>query len=108
MRTFVIGEEETRERMMTMEIKPGVLLDLDYKPKIPQNKAMGIGIVGAGAIVQACHLPAYRMGGLRIVGIYDIERVHAVKAAQDFAIPHVFAALDELLDHPEIAIVDIA
>jgi predicted dehydrogenase len=69
---------------------------------------MGIGIVGAGAIVQACHLPAYRMGGLRVVGIYDIERAHAVKAAQDFAIPHIFATLDELLDHPEIAIVDIA
>ncbi|WP_227013828.1 Gfo/Idh/MocA family protein [Paenibacillus psychroresistens] len=93
---------------MTMEIKPSVKLDLDYKPKVPKNKHVGIGIVGAGAIVQACHLPAYRMGKLRVVGIYDIDRSQAEKAAKEFKLDHVFSTLAELLDHPEIAIVDIA
>jgi predicted dehydrogenase len=88
--------------------KSRVLLDLDYKPKVPRNKTLGIGIVGAGAIVQACHLPAYRMGGLNVVGIYDIERANAEKIAIEFDIPHLFSTLDELLDHPDIAIIDIA
>lgn len=39
-------------------------LDLDYAPKLPRDKMRGIGIVGAGTIVQACHLPAYRMAGV--------------------------------------------
>ncbi|MDQ0874462.1 putative dehydrogenase [Paenibacillus sp. V4I3] len=93
-----------------MELKQSALLDLDldYKPKVPRNKSKGIGIVGAGAIVQACHLPAYRMGGLNVVGIYDTNRAHAEKVAGEFGLKNIFGTLDELLDHPEIEIVDIA
>lgn len=83
-------------------------LDLDYKPKLPRNKSRGIAIVGAGAIVQACHLPAYRMAGFNVVGIFDADAVKARKAAEDFAIPRVFASLAELLAHDGAEVVDIA
>ncbi|WP_199613669.1 Gfo/Idh/MocA family protein [Paenibacillus alkalitolerans] len=83
-------------------------LDLDYKPKLPFNKSRGIGIIGAGAIVEACHLPAYRMAGLHVVGIYDIDRSKADKLASQFGIGRVFGSLDELLAHPDVEVVDIA
>ncbi|QNK55284.1 Gfo/Idh/MocA family protein [Paenibacillus sp. PAMC21692] len=83
-------------------------LDLDYKPKLPKDLSCGIGIVGAGAIVQACHLPAYRMGGLNIIGIYDVDRDKAEAIARQFGIPHVFDTVERMLEHPDITIIDIA
>jgi NADH/NAD ratio-sensing transcriptional regulator Rex len=64
-------------------------MDIDYKPKLPKNKSSGIGIVGAGAIVQACHLPAYRMAGFNIIGIYDVERERAAALSKEFGIRYV-------------------
>lgn len=83
-------------------------LDLDYKPKLPKNKHRGIGIVGAGDIVKSCHLPAYRIAQLNIVGIYDLDTRKAQALAEQFGIKHVFSSLDELLNHPDIEVVDIA
>lgn len=83
-------------------------LDLDYAPKLPRDKTRGIGIVGAGAIVQACHLPAYRMAGLNVVGIYDLDREKAESLAREFGIPHVYSSLEALLNNPDIQVVDIA
>lgn len=83
-------------------------LDLDYRPKLPNNKQTGIGIIGAGSIVETCHLPAYRMADLRVVGIYDVDRDKAAKLAGQFQIDRVFSSLEELLQHPEIQVVDIA
>jgi hypothetical protein len=36
-----------------------------------------IAVVGAGAIVDGAHLPAYRRGRLQVVGITDIDRDRA-------------------------------
>ncbi|KIL40463.1 oxidoreductase [Gordoniibacillus kamchatkensis] len=82
--------------------------DLDYRIKLPRDLSMGIGIVGAGEIVRSCHLPAYRMAGFRVVGIYDADPAKARQAAELFGIPYVFESLDALLRHSEIRIVDIA
>ncbi len=83
-------------------------LDLDYKPKLPKDKTRGIGIIGAGGIVKSCHLPAYRMAGFRVVGIYDLDAKKAQELAAQFQIQHVFASMEALLNHPEIEVVDIA
>ncbi|WP_308639998.1 Gfo/Idh/MocA family protein [Paenibacillus silvisoli] len=83
-------------------------LDLDYKPALPANKEMGIGIIGAGEIVDACHLPAYRMGGLRVVGIYDVNFERAEKLAAKYGVPRVYRTLDELLEDREVIVADLA
>lgn len=83
-------------------------LGLDYQPGLPKDISKGIGIVGAGGIVQACHLPAYRMGGLNVVGIYDVDGAKADRLAAEFGIPIVFRTLEELLEHPDVHFVDIA
>ncbi len=83
-------------------------LDLSYQPMLPRNRDMGIGIVGAGEIVQAAHLPAYRIAGFRVVGIYDVNIERAQRVAKQFSLATVFDSLDALLDRDDIDIVDIA
>jgi len=81
---------------------------LDYKPQLPLDRTMGIGIVGAGDIVLNAHLPAYRLAGFRVVGIFDIDRSKAQHAAEAFGIATVFESLEQLVSCSEVDIVDIA
>ena len=69
---------------------------------------LGIGVVGAGFIVRDCHLPAYREAGFRTVGITSRTRSKADEVASLHQIPLVTDSLDELLNHPEVAILDVA
>src|SRR6202023_1454719 len=81
---------------------------LDYKPKMPRRADHGIGIVGAGGIVNYAHLPAYKKAGFKVVGITDRNHEQAEHTAKEHGIGKVYASVDELLRQPEIEIVDIA
>ena len=70
--------------------------------------ALGIGVVGAGFIVRDCHLPAYCEAGFRTVGITSRTRSKAVEVASLHHIPLITDSIDQLLDDPEVAILDIA
>lgn len=83
-------------------------LDLEYLPKLGKKRDYGIGIVGAGAIVNAAHLPAYRKAGFNVVGITDLSRDRADEAARRFSVPNVYDSVPALLDDPAVEIVDIA
>ena len=84
------------------------VLDIGWAPDLPSNRAMGIGIVGAGAIVNVGHLPAYRKAGFNVVGITDKNPEAARETAAKFDVPRVYEGIDDLLDDPAIEIVDIA
>src|SRR5215469_16740082 len=81
---------------------------LDYKPKLPRNLDRGIGIVGAGGIVNYAHLPAYKKAGFKVLAITDQKIEAAEKTAREHGIPNVCASVDELLRNPQVEIVDIA
>ncbi|MBD2847453.1 Gfo/Idh/MocA family oxidoreductase [Paenibacillus sp. IB182496] len=83
-------------------------LDLDYKPALPEDKSRGIAIVGAGEIVESCHLPAYRMAGLRVVGLYDLNADRARELADKFEIGRVYGTMEELLADEDVQVVDLA
>lgn len=83
-------------------------LDLDYRPKLPKNRSMGIAIIGAGEIVASCHLPAYRMGGLNVIGIFDLDKQRAQSLATAFGLSRAYGSLEELLEDPDVQVVDIA
>ena len=83
-------------------------LELDYRPQLPRRKDLGIAIVGAGAIVNIGHLPAYQKVGFRVVGIYDRDGSRARDTADHFHIGQVYDSLEQLLADPAVAIVDIA
>lgn len=67
-----------------------------------------IAIVGAGAIVEAAHLPAYHGLGLEIVGLFDVDAERAKQVATRHRVPTVYASLDELLADEVVEVVDIA
>jgi len=83
-------------------------LELDYTPRVPPKHDYGIGLVGAGGIVNDAHLPAYRKAGFRVLAITDVNRAAAERTAARFEIPKVCESLDELLETPGIDIVDVA
>ena len=87
---------------------PEIFPHIDYKAKLPKRMNHGIGIVGAGGIVNYGHLPAYKKAGFKVVGITDRNREQAERTAKEHGIGKVYASVDELLRQPEVEIVDIA
>jgi predicted dehydrogenase len=81
---------------------------LDYKPKMPRRIDQGIGIVGAGGIVNCGHLPAYKAAGFKVVGIVDRNTQQAEKTAMVHGIAKTYATPDELFRDETVEIVDIA
>src|ERR1700741_1651704 len=81
---------------------------LDYKPTMPRKLDRGIGIIGAGGIVNYAHLPAYKRAGFKVAGVTDRNLEAAEKTARDHGINKVHANVDGLLKDPKIEIVDIA
>jgi predicted dehydrogenase len=66
-------------------------------------------LIGAGGIVNAAHLPAYKIAGFDVQGIYDTDHDRAIATAKRFLIPAVFKNLDEMLDNrPPTVVFDIA
>ncbi len=84
------------------------VLDLRYKPHLPERTDYGIAIIGCGGIVNYAHLPAYRAHGLHVAGCYDIDAQAARRTAEAHGIARVYNSLDELLADPAVAICDIA
>jgi predicted dehydrogenase len=82
--------------------------ELDYKPSFPEDYRPGIGVVGCGRIVRSSHLPSYARYGQRVVGVYDVRPEATVGVQEEFGVETIFGDLGELLDHPDVEIVDIA
>ena len=80
----------------------------DWRIPTGGGRELGIGIVGAGGIVQYGHLPAYRAADLRVVAITDLDLDKARDVAARFGIPTVAASAEELVRTPGVDIVDIA
>jgi predicted dehydrogenase len=67
-----------------------------------------VAVVGAGAIVDVAHLPAYRAAGLEITGVYDVNMERAHEVAVRHGLPRVYSSLEELLGDERARVVDIA
>jgi predicted dehydrogenase len=80
--------------------------DIRYKPSFPKDYRPGLGIVGCGRIVKSGHRPGYKRYGQRVVGVYDVRPEATEGLCEQFGVEAVFADLEELLNHPEIEIVD--
>jgi predicted dehydrogenase len=73
------------------------------------SEQLPVFIIGAGGIVNAAHLPAYKIAGFNVQGIFDIDNSKAKATAEKFTIPHVFASLEEMLSRsPANAVFDVA
>lgn len=83
-------------------------MDLEYRPVLGTKLDYGIGIIGAGGIVNAAHLPAYRKAGFNVIGVTDKDIDKANRTAREFEVPRVYPTVEALLDDSEVEIVDIA
>jgi predicted dehydrogenase len=85
-----------------------VKLDIPYKPELPRSPRP-ICIIGAGGIVNDAHLPAYRMAGFPVAGIWNRSRPRAEALAAKFGIPKVYDTIDEMVAAaPADVVYDIA
>ncbi len=83
-------------------------MELNYKPKLPK-RPRPIVILGAGGIVNDAHLPAYRMAGFPVHGIYNRTVERAQKLADKFGIANVYDSVEAAVqDAPDDAVFDIA
>lgn len=81
---------------------------LPYRPRVPMDRGIGIGLIGCGGITQS-HLQAYKKAGYRVVALASRsrERVEA-RRAEFFPDAAVFADWRELLALDEVRVADIA
>lgn len=80
---------------------------IDYTELYSSYGHFGIGIVGAGEIVQRAHLPAYQKAGFAVHGVTDVDQERAESVAKRFGI-HAYDDLDTMLSDDEIDVIDVA
>lgn len=80
-------------------------LDLDLDP-VPESYR--IGVIGAGGIVTASHLPAYSDAGWDIVRIASRSTASAEAAATEFEIPAWSDRFDDVIEDESVDVVDIS
>lgn len=80
----------------------------EVRPAPAPGAARPIAVVGAGAIVDVGHLPAYRAAGLDVVGLTDLDPDRARTVAARHGVPRVHAGVDDLLADDTVEVVDIA
>jgi predicted dehydrogenase len=82
--------------------------DLVQRPALP-HRPRSIVCIGAGAIVRDAHLPAYRLAGFPVAGVYDPATDKAEALARDFGVPRVGRSLAETIaSAPERVVFDLA
>jgi predicted dehydrogenase len=77
-------------------------------PSLPRDCSPGIGCIGAGFIMVDCHLEAYRQHGLNPVAITSRTPASAAAAAARHGIRTVCQSIEEVADHPDVQVLDIA
>jgi len=83
-------------------------LDLKIEPQLPRRLDFRIGCIGAGFIMNDCHLVAYRNAGFNPYAIASRTLAKAQAAADRHRIAHVYPDWQALIADPKIEILDIA
>lgn len=72
------------------------------------ERKLGVGVIGAGGISRAAHLPNLaRNPRVNLVAVADIDGSRARQAADDFGVPYAYDNYQELLDNPEVEAVTV-
>ena len=77
-------------------------------PELPGRRDFRIGCIGAGFIMRDCHLVAYRDAGFNPQAITSLSLEESKVIAARHHIPKVYENWQQLIEDPEIEIVDIA
>ncbi|MBB6412166.1 Gfo/Idh/MocA family protein [Mesorhizobium sangaii] len=81
----------------------------DFEPDVKiRTREYRIGCVGAGMIMAECHLAAYAQAGFPVVAIASRTKASAEKVARRWNIPIVHDTPEQLIEDPNVEIVDLA
>lgn len=83
-------------------------LNLNHAAPRPVRSDFGIGAVGAGFIMRDVQLKAYQDAGFNVIGITSRTPEIAREVADLHAIPKVYDDFGQMLEDPEIEILDVA
>src|SRR5215468_4770702 len=83
-------------------------LKLNYHARLPRDKSPPIGCIGSGFIMADCHLVAYRNSGFNPIAIASKSPDHARSVATRHNIPKVYDDYRQLLNDPQVRVLDIA
>lgn len=75
---------------------------------LPMDTGAGIGVLGAGFIVEDCHLVAYRAAGLNVRAIASRDRERARRVAERHGIATATDDFARVMDDPAVSVLDIA
>ena len=71
-------------------------------------KTLNIGIIGAGGVARAAHMPSYAGNSkVQVMAVADPDILAAKSLAEEYSIPMVVEDYHEMLDDPTIEAVDI-
>lgn len=83
-------------------------MDLNIHPQLPKRRDWRIGCIGAGFIMNDCHLPNYIKAGYIPYAISSRTLKSAQTVADNFNIPNVYDSNTALMDNPDIEVLDVA
>jgi predicted dehydrogenase len=73
------------------------------------TERIAIGLVGAGGIARARHVPGFRaLPGVEIVGVVNRTPESSARAAAELAIPRTYAGWEPLVGDPDVNVVVVA
>jgi predicted dehydrogenase len=93
---------------MTRRNDEDAIVDFATRPRMPRERAVGIGCIGAGFIMADCHLVAYRDAGFTPVAIASKRPERAREVATRHGIRKTYDTYAELLADPAVEVVDVA
>ena len=80
-----------------------------FEPDVKvRTNSLKIGCIGAGMIMAECHLAAYKEAGFPVAAIASRTKANAQKVADRWGIPKVHDTPEQLIEDPEIEIIDLA
>jgi predicted dehydrogenase len=80
-----------------------------FEPDVKiRTNGVKIGCIGAGMIMAECHLAAYKEAGFPVAAIASRTKANAHKVAERWGIPNVHDTPEQLIEDPEIEIIDLA
>lgn len=82
--------------------------NLHIHPALPQRRDYRIGVLGAGFIVNDCHLVSYGKAGFHVAAIASRTRERSEQAAKRHGIAKVMDSYEQVLDDATIEVLDIA
>ena len=81
----------------------------EFEPDVAvRTKEYRIGCVGAGMIMAECHLAAYKEAGFPVAAIASRTKANAQKVAERWGIAKVHDTPEQLIEDPEVEIIDLA